>query len=732
MLSEDDIVSRVMSDPGFRMRGPLSFDGNEPLSTAERRSMLSELIATSPHVFLERYGKLLSEDELEFFGERFQGVFEVEHFLKACRRQMDSNPRETETESAVDSAGVSISAFAQGGSACPQLSAETKNRRFRKLQQLAASGYFEETAMRERAPALFTALVARLPPQPSGAGGRGCVRASALLETLDHQREEEEILGQMAAWQKEGQEISSLLEAADERGGKGTRREKGQESKGNGFTAYPRGGALVGSATTAGGGVGLGGGAGGGVWARPCGSVSLLGEDSEVDAVLVGLAEEEEAARQRERGAERGGRGGDFWGEFEAGGSRTVQDDRGVGQGVCSERDGISTQHVDREGGDVPMEIDSDTVMSSGVGRGAAGTLSDCLSGSVHVHVQSVLEGEEEEEEDAFLVYLRGSNESGSAGGSVSLFAEGGQSGLPPAPSTSGSLSIHTGGGSSFPFSNGMQGSSCLHRHSLVVSAAAEAIKIARAHQSCRRDEQQERRSLLRQCEEEMGEGDEDMEGGPTGMQSMPEPFGQLSSSNRAGGFRRGGGRVPSFPLHSSSSMLPENGCMPTVSQNVFHMEREGEKKHAGEGGVSVGRKERELSVAHAVEEIGQKGTAKNGSVCVEGESAGGSFEVKEGGKAAVGPLPVSGKEKKNRRAAQSVHEERKEREGEGEMFSDLRDLSREEFESRMEVFRREMQERFLEGRDGEFVDYKQIDADEGLDDFEQLDRDAEDAWFAD
>jgi hypothetical protein len=37
---------------------------------------------------------------------------------------------------------------------------------------------------------------------------------------------------------------------------------------------------------------------------------------------------------------------------------------------------------------------------------------------------------------------------------------------------------------------------------------------------------------------------------------------------------------------------------------------------------------------------------------------------------------------------------------------------------------------RFVDGKDGEFVDYTRIDADAGLDDLEQISRDAEDKYF--
>ncbi len=40
------------------------------------------------------------------------------------------------------------------------------------------------------------------------------------------------------------------------------------------------------------------------------------------------------------------------------------------------------------------------------------------------------------------------------------------------------------------------------------------------------------------------------------------------------------------------------------------------------------------------------------------------------------------------------------------------------------------MHERFLNGQDAEWIDYKEIDQDETLDDRQQMDRDEEDRWF--
>ncbi|KAJ8554657.1 hypothetical protein ON010_g9826 [Phytophthora cinnamomi] len=42
------------------------------------------------------------------------------------------------------------------------------------------------------------------------------------------------------------------------------------------------------------------------------------------------------------------------------------------------------------------------------------------------------------------------------------------------------------------------------------------------------------------------------------------------------------------------------------------------------------------------------------------------------------------------------------------------------------------MSTRFLNGEDGEYVSYAEIDASENLDDFDEIQRDAEDRYFAD
>ena len=56
--------------------------------------------------------------------------------------------------------------------------------------------------------------------------------------------------------------------------------------------------------------------------------------------------------------------------------------------------------------------------------------------------------------------------------------------------------------------------------------------------------------------------------------------------------------------------------------------------------------------------------------------------------------------------------------------------LSQEELEEAEDELIRLMHDRFMNGEDGDQVDYAQIDADEALDDLQQIDRDQEDQWF--
>ena len=56
--------------------------------------------------------------------------------------------------------------------------------------------------------------------------------------------------------------------------------------------------------------------------------------------------------------------------------------------------------------------------------------------------------------------------------------------------------------------------------------------------------------------------------------------------------------------------------------------------------------------------------------------------------------------------------------------------LSQEELEEAEDELLQIMHDRFMNGEDVDWVDYAQIDADDELDDLEQIDRDQEDHWF--
>ena len=50
--------------------------------------------------------------------------------------------------------------------------------------------------------------------------------------------------------------------------------------------------------------------------------------------------------------------------------------------------------------------------------------------------------------------------------------------------------------------------------------------------------------------------------------------------------------------------------------------------------------------------------------------------------------------------------------------------------ELRMAEFARAMKESFVDGRDGDFFDYAEVDGDSDLDDLDEEDRDAEERYF--
>lgn len=108
---------------------------------------LSELLQRDPAVFLERYGKLLSTEDLDSF-QPLRSDYEVDYWLK-------------QAEAAQTSATAEHSS--QG-----HISTTTKNRRLAYMYQLEEQGeYFSEHSMRERQPLIWHDHIGQYEGHPS-------------------------------------------------------------------------------------------------------------------------------------------------------------------------------------------------------------------------------------------------------------------------------------------------------------------------------------------------------------------------------------------------------------------------------------------------------------------------------------------------------------------------------------------------------------------------------------
>uniref|UniRef100_A0A7S0LR88 CCD97-like C-terminal domain-containing protein n=1 Tax=Coccolithus braarudii TaxID=221442 RepID=A0A7S0LR88_9EUKA len=131
MLMDADWAAGLICRATFCSREP---QRGGPAFTPEALSIrLSALATSDPAIFLERYGDVLSEEELSLF-DPLADEYCVDFHLRRLRR------------TAAQSATL------------------TRNRRFRALAHLEGSGYFEDARMLQRAPELYTELVGRFCP----------------------------------------------------------------------------------------------------------------------------------------------------------------------------------------------------------------------------------------------------------------------------------------------------------------------------------------------------------------------------------------------------------------------------------------------------------------------------------------------------------------------------------------------------------------------------------------
>jgi len=129
----EEIIKTVSASQGFFRHQ----QKEEPdLTLAQKSSIASDLLASKPGVFLARFGKFLTEEQLEYFDRLEPGAdYELQFFLKQARQAQ-----------------------------CRFISQKTiKNRRYSALRNMLESNddYFSNEAMKARHPLLHEQMVGR-------------------------------------------------------------------------------------------------------------------------------------------------------------------------------------------------------------------------------------------------------------------------------------------------------------------------------------------------------------------------------------------------------------------------------------------------------------------------------------------------------------------------------------------------------------------------------------------
>jgi len=145
--------------------------GEKDLSMEEKKKIVRELISSRPAVFLQRFGRFLSEYQLDYF-EDFRGNdFEVEFYLKETRQITCRKVRQQ----------------------------RVKNRRYAMLQRMlhSSDSHFSEAAMRERNPLLYQQLVGRFKTAEEKATDEAidmtnCSLTNIIMEHMDLNKERDD------------------------------------------------------------------------------------------------------------------------------------------------------------------------------------------------------------------------------------------------------------------------------------------------------------------------------------------------------------------------------------------------------------------------------------------------------------------------------------------------------------------------------------------------------------
>jgi len=142
--------------------------GDPELSKQEKRRIVTELLDNRPAVFLQRYGKFLSEDHLDYFEDVIDYDYEIKYYLREARQKQCKYVQEH----------------------------KIRNRRFKALQKMISEGddHFSEECMRQRNPLLYDQLIKQYQTQEEKmeqerADMTNCSLSKIILEHMDLNRE---------------------------------------------------------------------------------------------------------------------------------------------------------------------------------------------------------------------------------------------------------------------------------------------------------------------------------------------------------------------------------------------------------------------------------------------------------------------------------------------------------------------------------------------------------------
>jgi len=141
--------------------------GDPDLTRQEKQKIVSQLLDSRPAVFLQRFGRFLSEDHLAYFEDITDQNFEVEHYLGEARQRQCKYVQDH----------------------------KIKNRRFNALQKMISEGddHFSEEQMRMRNPLLYDQLVGNYQTQEERSEEErpdmtNCSLSNIIIEHMDLNR----------------------------------------------------------------------------------------------------------------------------------------------------------------------------------------------------------------------------------------------------------------------------------------------------------------------------------------------------------------------------------------------------------------------------------------------------------------------------------------------------------------------------------------------------------------